>query len=183
MKTAYLSSGAFVNRTLAVLNFITFLCILSNRYQKARNVAHMQFRGLCNCYLLVFFFFFTNLLANLFLFLNYFKTRDTYRILEGNPKERNYLEDLGIKGRVILTLWRLTTHIGCRTAPLTSKRCILYIYSTNICTEYFKHDIYSPFFSLHNVVCFIILTYLVLVLFTFYIQSVLKLKKNPAPVG
>ena len=33
-----------------------------------------------------------------------------------------------------------------RTAPLTSKRCILYIYSTNICTEYFKHALYSPFF-------------------------------------
>ena len=25
------------------------------------------------------------------------------------------------------------------TAPLTSKRCILYIYSTNVGTEYFKH--------------------------------------------
>jgi hypothetical protein len=35
---------------------------------------------------------------------------------------------------------------GC-TAPLTSKRYILYIYSTNIGTEYFKHGIYSPFFS------------------------------------
>jgi hypothetical protein len=34
-----------------------------------------------------------------------------------------------------------------RTAPLISKRCILYIYSTNIGTEYFKHGIYSPFFS------------------------------------
>ena len=34
-----------------------------------------------------------------------------------------------------------------RTAPLTYKRCSLYIYSTNIGTEYFKHDIYSPFFS------------------------------------
>ena len=33
-----------------------------------------------------------------------------------------------------------------RTAPLTSKRCILYIYSTNIGTEYFKHGIHSPFF-------------------------------------
>ena len=32
------------------------------------------------------------------------------------------------------------------TAPLTSKRSILYIYSTNIDTEYFKHGIYSPFF-------------------------------------
>jgi len=28
-----------------------------------------------------------------------------------------------------------------RTAPLTSKCCILYIYSTNIDTEYFKHGI------------------------------------------
>ena len=34
-----------------------------------------------------------------------------------------------------------------RTAPLTSKRCILYIYSTNIDTEYFKHVLYSVFFS------------------------------------
>jgi len=29
-----------------------------------------------------------------------------------------------------------------RTAPLTSKRCILYIYSTNTGTEYFKLGIY-----------------------------------------
>ena len=64
-----------------------------------------------------------------------------------------------------------------RTAWLTSKRCILYIYSTNIGTEYFKHGIYSPCFFLKNAVCFIILTYLVPVLFTFYIQGVLKLKK------
>ena len=57
------------------------------------------------------------------------------------------------------------------TEPLTSKRRILYIYSTNIGIEYFKHGIYSPFFlSLQNAVCFIILTYLVPVLFTFYIQ-------------
>ena len=33
-----------------------------------------------------------------------------------------------------------------RTTPLTSKRCILYIYSTNVGTEYFKHALYSPFF-------------------------------------
>jgi len=37
-------------------------------------------------------------------------------------------------------------HYSGRTAPLTSKRCILYIYSTNIGTEYFKHDTHSPFF-------------------------------------
>jgi len=69
-------------------------------------------------------------------------------------------------------------HYRGRTAPLTSKRCIVYIYSTDIGTEYFKHGIYSPFFPLQNTVCFIILTYLFPVLFTFYIQGVLKLKKN-----
>jgi len=64
-----------------------------------------------------------------------------------------------------------------RTAPLASKRCILYIYSTNLGTEYFKYGIYSSFLPLQNSVCFIILTYLVPVIFTFYIQGVLKLKK------
>jgi hypothetical protein len=33
-----------------------------------------------------------------------------------------------------------------RTANLQS--CILYIYSANIGTEYFKRGVYSPFFSL-----------------------------------
>ena len=49
---------------------------------------------------------------------------------------------------IYFTINRLTPnepYMG-RTAQLTSKRCILYIYSTNIGTEYFKHALYSPFF-------------------------------------
>jgi len=53
---------------------------------------------------------------------------------------------------VALVAWNLLNtskpndHYSGRTAPLTSKRCILYIYSTNIGTEYFKNGIYSQFF-------------------------------------
>ena len=49
-----------------------------------------------------------------------------------------------------LTLWSLTILKGVGTAPLSSKRCILYIYSTNIGTQYFKYGIYSPFFPLQK---------------------------------
>ena len=35
-----------------------------------------------------------------------------------------------------------------RTAPLTSKSFILYTYSTNVGTEYFKNALYTPFFFL-----------------------------------
>ena len=45
-------------------------------------------------------------------------------------------------------------------------------------TEYFKHGMYSPFFPLQNAVCFTVLTYFVPVLFTLYVQGVLKLKNN-----
>jgi len=77
----------------------------------------------------------------------------------------------------VRTLRRLKSYIYIyisRTAQLTSRRCILYIYSTNIRTEYLKHAAHSPCFSLQNAVCFIMLRFLVLVLFTFYIQDVLK---------
>ena len=68
-------------------------------------------------------------------------------------------------------------HSSGPTAPLTSKRCILYIYSTNTGTEYFKRRIYCPFFSLQNAVCFIILTYLVPVFFHILYTGCAKIKK------
>jgi hypothetical protein len=69
-----------------------------------------------------------------------------------------------------------------RTAPLTSKHCISYIYSTNISTEYFKHGIYSPFFSkcslLHNSNVFC--SYIIHILYT----ECAKIKQIiPAPKG
>jgi hypothetical protein len=54
-----------------------------------------------------------------------------------------------------------------RTAQLTSRHCILNIYSTNILTEYFKHAAHSPFFFLQDAVYFIMLSFLVPVIFTF----------------
>ena len=67
------------------------------------------------------------------------------------------------------TIWRWIVHVlnpltpndhySGRTAPLTSKRCIVYIYSSNMGTEYFKHGIYSSFIFLQNALCFIILTF------------------------
>ena len=79
--------------------------------------------------------------------------------------------------KIFLTFLTPNDDYSGRTAPLTSKGYILYIYSTNTGTEYFKHGIYCPFLSLQNAVCFIILTYLVPVSFTSYIQGVLKFKK------
>ena len=55
----------------------------------------------------------------------------------------------------------------CRTAQLTSRCCILNIYSSSILAEYFKHAAHSPFFSLQDAVYFIMLSFLVPVIFTF----------------
>ena len=55
-----------------------------------------------------------------------------------------------------------------------------YIFIQQICVLYNLNMVYTLrfFFPLQNAVCFINLTYLVPVLFTFNIQGVLKLKKN-----
>ena len=92
------------------------------------------------------------------------------------PEGDDFRGDHGV-GRLVEFRFNLLTpnvNYSGRTAPLTSKVFILYVYSTNIDTEYFKHVIYSPFLSLQNAVCFIILMYLVPALFTFYIQGVLN---------
>jgi hypothetical protein len=75
-------------------------------------------------------------------------------------------------GTAKLTFSHLMTYIYiymcvCRNTLLTSRRCILYIYSTNTRTEYFTHAAHSPFFPLQNSVYFIMLPFLVPVLYTF----------------
>ena len=71
-----------------------------------------------------------------------------------------------------------------RTAQLTSRRCILNIYSADILTEYFKHAAHSPFFFssrcrlFHNAIFFCSCNFHIL-----NTGCTKILKKIPAPKG
>ena len=69
-----------------------------------------------------------------------------------------------------MQLWRL----ACGTSTIVDIRRLKV-----------KHGIYSPFFSLQNAVCFIILTYLVPVFIHILYTGCAKIKKKiiPAPKG
>jgi len=71
-----------------------------------------------------------------------------------------------------------------RTAPLTYK-VAFYIFIQQIWVTNILNMVYTlRFFSLQNAVCFIILTYLVPVLFTFLYTECAKIKKIiPEPKG
>jgi hypothetical protein len=83
------------------------------------------------------------------------------------PDDRLLMIDIWFVKNIQLTFSRIMTYIYIyigRTAPLTSRRCILYIYSTNIRTEYFKHAhtlrfSSSKFHLFHNAIFFCFLYY------------------------
>ena len=80
--------------------------------------------------------------------------------------------------KVALILQTPNVNYSWRTAPLTSKRCTLYIYSTNISSEYFKHGIYFPFLFLFKMQFHNSNLFGSCIIHILYTTGVLKLKKN-----
>ena len=64
-----------------------------------------------------------------------------YRVLVGKPEGKRPLGVHKRRWEDNINLLTPNDDYSGRTAPLTSKRCILYIFSTNVGTEYFKHGI------------------------------------------
>jgi len=72
--------------------------------------------------------------------------RDAYRVLVGRSEGKKPLGRPRFRWEDNINPLTPNNPYRGRTALLTSKRCILYVYSTNIGTEYFKHGIHSSFF-------------------------------------
>ena len=65
--------------------------------------------------------------------------RGVYRVLVGKPEGKRPLGRPRRRWEDNINHLTPNGHYMGRTAQLTSRCCILYIYSTNIRTEYFKH--------------------------------------------
>ena len=92
--------------------------------------------------------------------------RDVYRVLVGKLEGNRPLRRPRRRWEDNINPLAPNDPYRGRTAPLTSKRCILYIYSTNTGTEYFKHGIYSPFFPLQNAVSTVFGSCIIHILYT-----------------
>ena len=67
--------------------------------------------------------------------------RGVYRVLVGKPEGKRPFGRHRRRWEDDINPLTPNDRFSGRTAPLTSKGCILYIYSTNKGTEYFKHGI------------------------------------------
>ena len=112
----------------------------------------LQFLNFIQFYFEVAFYMFRtvfpSIIRSLRLYIQYrVYVKEVQRILASNQSLVQCVLHavITVKGLQFNCLTPNDSYMG-RTAPLTPKRCILYIYSTNISIEDFKHALYSPFF-------------------------------------